>query len=100
MDYGRAIQCMTEGACVRRPGFDEGQFVFLVNGSTFNVNREPLSDFFPVGTKVEYYSHLDMCVGVVDGVPHIETWSPTTGDQLADDWEIAPAPELPARVEE
>lgn len=86
MDYGRALTYLQEGACVRRELWAEDQFIFLVNGSTFTVNRAPLDVIFPQGTKVEYYPHLDMCFGVVVGSPHIETWAPSTADQLADDW--------------
>ena len=60
----------------------EMKFIFLVNGSVFTVNREPLLSILGEGTRVGYHAHIDM--HYPDG--SIATWTPSNEDQLADDW--------------
>ena len=60
-DFGWALRRMREGRCVRRSGWNgKGMFIFLVPGSTFQVNRAPLNVIFPEGTQIDYRPHVDM----------------------------------------
>ncbi len=87
MSFGLAVEAMKKGMKVARAGWNgKGMFVFLVNGSTFNVSRAPLLGIFPEGSEVNYRPHID--IKNVDG--SISTWAPSIGDALADDWAILP----------
>lgn len=82
---GWAIKQMEDGSLVRRAGWNgKGMFLFLVNGSTFKVNRAPLNGIFPEGTEVNYCPHVDM--KTADG--KIVPWLASQTDLLAFDWEI------------
>ncbi len=59
-----------------------GDFIFLVPGSTFQVNRKPLLGIYPEGTEVTYHAHIDIVRE--DGV--VMPWTPTQNDILTDDW--------------
>jgi Protein of unknown function (DUF2829) len=87
MNFEEALSNIKKGARMTRQGWNgKSQFVYLVNGSQFNVNREPLLGIYPEGTKINYHPHIDIktvsspesiCCGV---------WFPTMGDLLAEDW--------------
>lgn len=80
-----ALEALKQGKKVVRTGWNgKGMFVFLVAGSEFEVNRAPLDQFYPVGTKVTYRPHLDL--KAVDGT--IGVWTPSSTDLLSEDWEI------------
>jgi len=57
-------------------------FIFLVPGSTFEVNREPLLSILGHGTQVDYRSHIDMRAANGEIVP----WVASQSDLLEDDW--------------
>jgi hypothetical protein len=59
-------------------------FIFLVYGSTFQVNRPPLLGIYPEGTTIDYLPHID--VRTPSGT--ISTWTITQIDILATNWEI------------
>jgi len=82
MDFSKALVCLKDGQKVRREDWKNANFVFLVKGSTFTVNRAPLNEFYPEGTEVTYRPHIDM-VGT-DG--SIGTWAPSSVDVFAEDW--------------
>ena len=43
MEYTRTVEALKEGKRVARAGWNgKGMFLFLVSGSNFVVNREPL----------------------------------------------------------
>lgn len=85
MNFGEAIEAMKEGKLVSRSGWNgKGMFVFLVPGSTFNVNRAPLLGIFPEGTEINYRPHIDMR----DAEGKIVPWLASQTDMLADDWGI------------
>ena len=43
MNFGYALELLKDGKKVARAGWNgRGMFLFLVNGSTFQVNRPPL----------------------------------------------------------
>jgi len=83
---GWAVKQMHNGEKVRRSVWNgEGMFIFLVPGSTFEVNRPPLLGLYPRGTEIDYQPHVDM--RTADGT--IVPWNCSQSDLLAIDWEIA-----------
>lgn len=83
---GWAVKCLHNGGRVRRSGWNgKGMFLYLVQGSTFKVNRAPLLGIFPEGTEVNYQPHVDMWTTQGTAVP----WLCSQIDLLATDWEIA-----------
>lgn len=83
MDFGDAIRVLKNGGRVTRDGWNgRGMFLYLVPGSTFVVNRAPLSDIMPPGAVVTYRSHIDMITADGSAVP----WVASQTDVLADDW--------------
>lgn len=85
-DFGWAIRELEDGKLMRRTGWNGvGMFLFLVPGSTFQVNRAPLLGIFPEGTEINYRSHIDMKTADGSVVP----WVASQTDILAFDWEIA-----------
>lgn len=85
MNYSVALQHLKEGKRVARSGWNgKGMFVFLVPGSVFKVNREPLLSILGEGTEVTYRPHID--IKNADG--SIAVWVPSVTDQMAEDWYI------------
>ena len=85
MNFGEAIEAMKAGKRLARNGWNgKNMFVFLVQGSTFTVNRAPLLGILGEGAQVNYRPHLDL--KQPDG--SISTWAPSNGDALAEDWGI------------
>ncbi len=85
MNFSEALDEIKSGKLLKRSGWNgKDQFVFLVNGSQFKVNRAPLLGIFPEGTDINYRPHIDMkyqdeSIGV---------WLASMGDIMSDDWEI------------
>lgn len=85
MDFGKALTALKDGKRVARQGWNgEGMFLFLVGGSNFTVNREPLLSIMGEGTVVTYRPHIDM----KDAQGKIAPWLASQTDLLADDWEL------------
>ena len=85
--FSRALDSLKAGNKVCREGWNgKGMFIFLVQGSTFTVNRPPLLGIYPEGTEVKYHAHVDM--KTADG--QIVPWLCSQTDMLASDWMIAP----------
>lgn len=85
MPFGLAMEAMKKGLKVARKGWNgKDMFIFQVPGSTFEVNRPPLSDIYPPGTVINYHSHIDMKTANGDIVP----WLCSQTDMAADDWFI------------
>lgn len=85
MDYSEALQRIKNGQRLARSGWNgKGMFVFLVPGSMFKVNREPLLSILGEGTEVTYRAHID--IKNADG--SIAVWTPSITDQMAEDWEL------------
>lgn len=81
-----AIQQLKAGKKVRRTGWNgKGMWIFLVPGSTFQVNRAPLLGIYPEGTEIEYHAHIDMKTAQGYIVP----WLASQADMLDTDWELA-----------
>lgn len=84
-DFGVALTWLKIGAKVARNGWNgKGMFLFLVPGSTFQVNRPPLLGIYPEGTTIEYCPHIDM--RTADG--KIVPWLASQTDVLASDWTL------------
>lgn len=82
MDFGDTLRHLKLGNRARRSCWNEAMFIFLVNGSTFAVNRPPLLGIFPKDTVVDYNPHID--VRLEDGT--IAVWTASQVDILANDW--------------
>ena len=83
MSFGHAVELMKAGFKVARSGWNgKGMFLFLVDGSTFEVNRKPLLGIYPEGTKINYRPHIDM--KAVNG--DIVTWVASQSDIIEEDW--------------
>ena len=55
MNFGEALEALKLGKKVTRAGWNgKGMFLFLVPGSTFQVNRPPLLGIYPEGTEINY----------------------------------------------
>lgn len=85
MSFGLAVEAMKMGKRVCRAGWNgKGMFLFLVAGSTFQVNRAPHNQFYQEGTTINYCPHIDMKTADDKIVP----WLASQTDVLADDWMI------------
>jgi hypothetical protein len=85
MNFGDAIEALKDGKRVSREGWNgKNMFLFLVNGSNFVVNREPLLSIMGEGTEVTYRPHIDM----KDAEGKIVPWLASQTDMLADDWGV------------
>ena len=85
MNFSKALDAVKSGKRIARKGWNgQNMFVFLVPGSDFTVNREPLLSMLGHGAPVTYRPHLDL--HAADGT--IGTWLASQTDLLADDWFI------------
>ncbi len=85
MNFSKALECLKEGALVRRQGWNgKGMFRYLVPSSTFTVNRPPLLGIYEEGEQIRYHAHIDM--KTADGL--CVPWLCSQTDMLAEDWEI------------
>lgn len=85
MNFGKALEALKDGEKVARSGWNgKGMFLFLVPGSTFQVNRPPLLGIYPEGTTINYHAHIDMKTVTGEIVP----WLASQTDVLAEDWEL------------
>lgn len=85
MTFGQAVEALKAGKKVARAGWNgKGMFLFLVPGSTFQVNRPPLLGIYEEGTEINYHAHIDMKTATGEIVP----WLASQSDVLSEDWEI------------
>lgn len=85
LNFGQALDALKAGKKVSRAGWNgKGMFLFLVPGSTFQVNRAPLLGIYPEGTTIDYCPHIDM--RTADG--KIVRWLASQTDVLGDDWGV------------
>lgn len=88
LNFGDALAQLKKGEKLTRQGWNgRNMFLFLVNGSTFSVNRPPLLGIYKEGTQIDYRSHIDM--KTVDG--SIVPWVASQTDLLAEDWQVVHA---------
>lgn len=86
LSFSDVVRGLKAGKRFSRSGWNgRGMFVFLVPGSRFKINREPLLSILGEGTEVDYRGHID--IKNVDG--SISTWVPSIGDVLGEDWQEA-----------
>lgn len=84
-DFGQALVYLKKGNKVARQNWNgKGMFIFLVEGSTFQVSRPPLLGIYPEGTTINYHAHIDM--KTADGI--IVPWLASQTDMLAEDWNL------------
>lgn len=83
-NFSDALTFIKEGKKMSRLYWKNANYVFLVQGSEFEVNRAPLNQFYPEGTKIKYRPHIDLAAK--DGT--IGVWSIANNDALSDDWYI------------
>lgn len=87
MNFSKALELIKEGKRVQREGWNgKGMFIFLVNGSNFIVNREPLLSILGEGFQATYRPHIDM----KDAEGKIVPWLASQTDIMADDWQEVP----------
>lgn len=85
MNFGNAIEALKEGKRVARAGWNgKGMFLFLVPGSNFIVNREPLLSIMGEGAQITYRPHIEM----KDAEGKVVPWLASQTDMLAEDWQI------------
>ena len=85
MNFQGALTALKSGLCVARSGWNgKDMFIYLVPGSTFQVNRAPLLGIFPEGTEINYLPHIDMKDAEGKCVP----WLASQTDILACDWMV------------
>ena len=95
MNFSEALEHIKAGGRMAREGWNgKGMFIFLVQGSRFEVNRPPLLGIYPEGTVVDYHAHIDMRTAQGYVVP----WMASQADLLADDWGVATECGAPVRV--
>lgn len=84
-DFSFALDVLKYGGKVRRKAWKVTDFIFLVPGSEFKVNRDPLLGIYPEGTPIKYNPHIDARFKNET----VGTWSPSNDDLLASDWYYA-----------
>jgi len=83
LSFGEALALLHEGKKLARRNWNgKDMFVFLVEGSEFEVNRAPLNKIYDEGTKVTYRPHMDL--KAVDGT--IGIWTVSQNDIFNNDW--------------
>jgi len=83
--FEEALARLKKGYRVARKGWNGGgMFLYLVDGSTFEVNRPPLDQIYSEGTRCTYRPHIDMRTADGELVP----WVASQSDLLADDWHL------------
>ena len=83
MDFSQALTLLKLGKCLARTGWNgKGMYVYLVDGSVFEVNREPLLSIMGEGEVVSYRPHIDMKAADGSCVP----WIASQSDLIEEDW--------------
>ncbi len=83
MNFSEALAQLKNGKRLGRIGWNGvGMFVYMVPGSIFTVNREPLVSILGEGSQVRFRPHLDM--KMADG--SVMVWTPSQADIFAEDW--------------
>ena len=86
MDFGQALAVVKNGGRVTRAAWSGGTFIYLVPGSTFQVNRPPLLGIYAEGTVINYRPHID--IRASDGT--CSPWQPSQDSLMAEDWGTVP----------
>lgn len=84
MNFSQALESLKMGSRVARRGWNgKDMFIYLVDGSTFTVNRPPLNGMYEDGTEITYHAHIDMKTNQGYFIP----WIASHSDLLSEDWE-------------
>lgn len=85
MSFSEVLDLVKQGRKAARLGWNgKGMFIFLVPGSTFQVNRPPLLGIYPEGTTINYRPHIDMRAANGEIVP----WIASQSDLIENDWVV------------
>ncbi len=87
-DFSYALQQLKLGECIKRASWPDDMFLYLVLGSTFKVNRQPLMSILPEGKEINYHGHIDLFWGN----SQVAVFTPSQQDLLAHDYYIATPP--------
>lgn len=82
LNFSHAIHMLHSGRQMYRTTWVDSSFIFLVHGSDFIVNREPLASVLGHGVEVSYHQHIDIWK---EG-NFVSVWTPTQEDMGASDW--------------
>lgn len=87
MNFSEALEYLKQNKCMAREEWNRNNnsFIFLVPGSTFQVNRPPLMGIYPIGMKINYHAHIDIKLSNGQIVP----WIAAQVDLLAEDWNFS-----------
>lgn len=85
-DFSEALRHLKHGAAVKRTGWNGAdQFLLQIPGSRITVTEgRPLAEALPVGTRIDYQSHIDLRTAQGTLVP----WVPSQSDLVAVDWDF------------
>jgi len=90
MNFGEALKALKSGLLVQRSGWNGiDMYLYLVQRSEFEVNRQPLLNIMGRGTVVKYRAHIDMKTADGSCVP----WLASQSDLLDEDWMLYQPPE-------
>lgn len=88
LSFSEALEELKNGRMIRRSGWNgKNMFLFLVPGSKFLTNKEPLLTILGENVEVNYHAHIDMFTAQGYVVP----WLASQADLLDEDWEVVPA---------
>jgi len=83
LNFGLAIEAMKKGFKVTRQGWNgSGMFAYYVPSATYESTTDIAKSTF--GSYTPYRAYLALKTAQQD----IATWSPSTSDALAEDWQI------------
>lgn len=86
-NFGYAAELLKAGKSARRLCWPSTTFITLVPGSTITVSEgRPLAAVLPVGTRIEYYYHIDMVSKAPSGETMMFPWVPDDVSLLSGDW--------------
>ena len=81
--FEEVIYGLKQGRKYARIGWNgKSMFIFMVAGSQFKVNREPLMSILGENTEISYSPHIDICFAP----GKIAVCNPSQQDMFAKDW--------------
>ncbi|PEI49937.1 DUF2829 domain-containing protein [Bacillus toyonensis] len=84
MNFGQAIEAVKTGNKIARKGWNgKGMFVYYVPAAAYPPATDIMKEAFG-GENVPYRAYLALKTAQND----VATWSPSTSDALAEDWEV------------
>lgn len=84
MNFGQAIEALKEGKKIAREGWNgKGMFVYYVPANAYPASTQAAKSEYG-DALVPYRAYLALKTAQGD----VATWSPSTSDALAEDWEV------------